>query len=109
MKKFKKLVILLSVMAVSVCGISPIYADESATEPAENEESVTDTDDLEPSDAPAENVINIRTAAYIAYALARDYEFIEDSFDYYDYNKDGIINIRDAAAIARAMSEKING
>lgn len=107
MKKIKNiLAILSSITVISACAASAVYADEAVTEPTENEESVTDTDDLIAADAPGINIINVRTAAYIAYALAKDYEFIDDSFDYFDYNKDGKLTVRDAANIARDLANK---
>lgn len=96
MKKIKKaLAILSSIMMISACAVSPIYAEEAVVSDKE-------------STAPIESVIgvdtsiNIRTAAAIARTLAcgelgilNDYEI-----SIADYNKDGVVNIRDAAAIA---------
>lgn len=107
MKKIKKILSILSaVMVMSACAVSAVYADEAAVEPTENVQGVTNTDNIIAVDAPAIKVINVRTAAYIAHALAKDYEFDEDSFDYYDYNKDGKVNVRDAASIVRDLSKK---
>ncbi len=101
----KKIAILLFVMAISSCLCFSAYADETS----DNEQNVTSGDEYERGDAPLNDAVTVRTAAYIVYILARNEKEILDEYsDYYDYNKDGKVDVRDAAAIAKYLANQYN-